>query len=197
MEQIEKNKEDFIKIYTENIKRDGADAFLDWIQKSDFFTAPASTKYHGNYEGGLCEHVLNVYQALTDIVEKYKGIFEISPETVAITSLLHDVCKIQFYKKGFRNVKNDDTGKWERVDCFTIEDQVPLGHGEKSAILIQSKMKLTLEELVAIRWHMSGWDNATRGGEYAISTASEKFPLVTMLQIADMESTYLLESKTE
>ena len=188
----EKNyKEEFIQIYKENVKRDGAEEFLKWLESTDFFTAPASTKFHGNYEGGLVEHSLNVYENLKVLATKYDSLVTLQPETIAICGLLHDVCKVLFYKKGSRNVKNEDTGKWEKVEVFIIDDQAPLGHAEKSVILIQSKMKLSLEECVAIRSHMGGWDAAVRGNDYYMNTASDKFKLVTMLQIADMEATLI------
>lgn len=192
----ETNKEKFIRIYQENIKRDGSDKLLEWLCGCDFFTAPASTKFHGNYEGGLCDHSALVYEKLLDLKNKYKDNFEFSDETIAIVALLHDVCKTQFYKKSFRNVKDDDTGKWSKVACYVVEESVPLGHGEKSVILIQSKMKLTLEEICAIRFHMSSWDASVIGGDKSINKASEMFPLVTLTQIADMEAT-LFEKRIE
>jgi hypothetical protein len=192
----ETSTEKFVRLYEENIKRDGADKLLEWLCSCDFFTAPASTKFHGNYEGGLCDHSLLVYEKLLDLKNKYKENFDFSEETIAVVALLHDVCKTQFYKKSFRNVKDDDTGKWSKVSCYVIEESVPLGHGEKSVILIQSKMKLTLEEICAIRFHMSSWDASVIGGDKSINKASEMFPLVTLTQIADMEAT-LFEKRIE
>ena len=131
------NKERFIEIYKEKIKRDGADKLLDFLlsSSSDFFTAPASTRFHGNYEGGLLEHSLNVYDCLCDIMKRprIKEVYgiEYSEESIAIAALLHDLCKINFYNVAFRNVKND-MGKWESVPYYTIDDSLPYGHGEKS-----------------------------------------------------------------
>ena len=152
-------KEDFIGIYKTYIKREGADKLLSHLMSPacDFFTAPASTRYHGAYEGGLVEHSLNVYECLRDYLERERvrelyGL-EVSDETIAIVALLHDLCKTNFYKKSFRNVK-DDNGVWNKVPCYEIEDTLPYGHGEKSVYIISGFMKLTREEAFAIRYHM-------------------------------------------
>ena len=110
-------KEEFIKIYTENIKRKGADKLLEYLEKSDFFTAPSSTRYHGSYEGGLVEHSVNVYHCLKDYLSRprVKETYGMnySEESIAIVALLHDLCKINFYTTELRNKKNEVTGKWE------------------------------------------------------------------------------------
>ena len=161
---------------------------------ADFFSAPASTRFHGACDGGLCAHSLNVYRVL-------HGTFftpdEDSEETFAICALLHDLCKANFYKKGTRNVKNEATGQWEKVPSYSVEDMFPYGHGEKSVFLIERFMKLKVEEAVAIRWHMGGFDDAVRGGSFALSGAFEKYPLAVKLHIADLEATYLLEQRSE
>ena len=124
-------KERFIEIYTKYIKREGADKLLDYLQKSDFFVAPASARFHNSFEGGLLEHSLNVYDALVGYLNspraKETNGFNYSDESIAIVSLLHDLCKIGVYKKGFRNVK-DEKGTWQRVDTFEYDDQLPYGH---------------------------------------------------------------------
>ena len=186
-------KEEFIEIFKEKVTRPGADALLNYLEnKSDFFTAPASARYHLACEGGLCAHSLNVYRVL-------HGTFftpdEDSEETFAICALLHDLCKANFYKKGTRNVKNDETGKWEKVPSYSVEDMFPYGHGEKSVFLIERFMKLKVEEAVAIRWHMGGFDDAVRGGSFAMSGAFEKYPLAVKLHISDLEATYLMETR--
>ena len=194
-------RDDFIQIYTSAIHREGADALLDYLEhKSDFFTCPASAKYHGAYEGGLCEHSLNVYHCLTEYlarerVQELYGV-EVSAESAAVSALLHDLCKANFYKKGTRNVKNEATGQWEKVPSYSVEDLFPYGHGEKSVFLIERFMKLKVEEAVAIRWHMGGFDDAARGGCFAISEAYDKYPLAVKLHIADLEATYLMEHRT-
>ena len=194
------NKERYISICKEKIKRPGIDGLLLWLENnSDFFIAPASTKYHGNYVGGLCEHSLNVYDTLCKIKSTFAEIIgaeNISDETIAIVSLFHDICKANFYKIGTRNVK-DVGGHWIQKQVYEIDEQVPLGHGEKSCILIQRFMSLKLDELLAIRWHMNGFDCAVKGGDYGLSKAQEMSKLVTLLQVADMISSNLLEHKEE
>ena len=188
-------KEEFIEIYRENIRREGADKLLEYLMSpsSDFFTAPASTRYHGAYEGGLVEHSLNVYECLCDYlarerVQELYGI-EASEETVAIVSLLHDICKMNFYKKSFRNVK-DEIGVWNKVPTYEIDDRLPYGHGEKSVYIVSGFMRLTREEAFAIRYHMgfSGNEEARDVGK-----AFEMFPLAFALSTADMEASYFLE----
>ena len=151
-------KEEFIEIFREHVHRDGAEALLDYLtNKSDFFTSPASARYHGAYAGGLCEHSLNVYHCLTDYLarERVTDLYglEYSPESIALVALLHDVCKIGCYKPSTRNVKGED-GKWTQVPTFTYEDPLPYGHGEKSVYVINGFVRLTREEAMAIRWHM-------------------------------------------
>lgn len=190
-------KEEFIRVYRENITREGSDALLEYLEKkSDFFTAPASVRFHGSYAGGLCEHSVNVYDCLTDYLERPRveelyGL-EYDPETVAIVALLHDLCKIGCYKPGTRNVKNDATGQWEKVPTYTFDDPLPYGHGEKSVYIISGFMRLTREEAMAIRWHMgfSGSEDKNLVGK-----ALEKYPLAFALSVADMEATYFLEKE--
>ena len=166
---------------------------LDWLDhKTDFFTAPASTRFHGACEGGLCMHSLNVYHALHDTFFTEGD----SEETFAICALLHDLCKANYYKPGTRNVKNEATGQWEKVPSYSVEDMFPYGHGEKSVFLIERFMKLKVEEAVAIRWHMGGFDDAAKGGCFAISEAYDKYPLAVKLHIADLKATYLMEHRT-
>ena len=187
------NKEEFLQIYNEYVKRQGSQEFLDWLLKTDFFTAPASPKYHGACEGGLLLHSLNVYKTLR---ERYFEEGKDSEESFAICALLHDLCKAQFYKVSTRNVKNDVTGQWEKVPYYTVEDAFPYGHGEKSVFLIERFMRLKTSEAMAIRWHMGGFDDSARGGSFAISLAYEKYPLAVKLHLADLESTYLKEKNT-
>ncbi len=182
-------KDKFIEAYTTAITRQGSKELLDWLLKTDFFTAPASSKFHSAYEGGLCEHSLNVYNAM---IERYND--GKPDESYAIAALLHDLCKAEFYKLGSRNVKNEATGQWEKVPFYSIEDKFPFGHGEKSVFLIERFMRLKVDEAIAIRWHMGGFDDAARGGSYAVSGAFEKYPLAVKLHIADIEATYLMEN---
>ena len=189
-------KERFIQVYNENIKREGADKLLEYLlsSSSDFFVAPASARYHSSFEGGLCEHSLNVFNCLVGYLEsdhvKNDLKLSYSMESIAIVSLLHDLCKINVYKKGFRNVK-DENGVWKRVDTFEYDDPMPYGHGEKSVYRISPFMKLTREEAFAIRYHM-GYSSTEDPRN--ISAAFEMFPLAFALSVADSEATYFVEA---
>ncbi len=189
------DKERFIQIYTENIKRDGADKLLDFLEnKSDFFTAPASTRYHNAFEGGLLRHSLNVYDCMCAYMERQRVREQYSltatAETIAVVALLHDVCKVNFYKVSFRNSKNEKTGQWEKVPYYEINDTLPYGHGEKSVYMVSGFIRLSREEAMAIRWHMgfSGTEDKNSVGK-----ALEMFPLAFALSVADMEASYFLE----
>lgn len=184
-------KEDFCNIFRQMIIRKGADKLLNWLEQGDFFTAPASTRYHLAEDGGLCLHSLHVYDRLNKLVQA--ECVQVSPESVAICGLLHDLCKTGFYKKEMRNVKVN--GVWQEKPYFSIEDQFPYGHGEKSVFLIERFIRLTSEEAMAIRWHMGGYDEAVRGGSYAINGAYNQFPLAVCLHIADIQATYFDENK--
>ena len=193
----EEIKAEFIKIYTENIKRDGADRLLDSLtNKCDFFTAPASTKYHSAYEGGLAQHSLNVYHCLKAYLERERvqetyGVKGYTDEQIALVALLHDICKTDFYKVDYRNAKNEQ-GQWEKVPYYRIEDSLPYGHGEKSVYMISGFMRLSREEAMAIRWHM-GFSYGDVNDRNNIGRAFEMFPLAFALSTADMEASYFLE----
>ena len=189
-------KEEFISIYQQYITREGADTLLEYLNRSDFFTAPASAKFHSAYVGGLAEHSLNVYHCLVDFLSRprVKEVYGItvSDESAAIASLLHDVCKIGCYKAGTRNVKNETTGQWEKVPTFFYEDKLPYGHGEKSVYIISGFMRLTREEAMAIRWHMgfSGTEDTRIVGQ-----ALRQYPLAFALHTADMEASNFMEQQ--
>ena len=187
-------KERFLEIYNEKITREGADKLLDFLLNgSDFFTAPASTRYHGAHEGGLVEHSLNVYDCLVDMVGRLKERYgiEYPEESIAIAGLLHDICKVNFYKTSYRNVK-DETGRWQSVPYYTIEDTLPYGHGEKSAYIVSAYIRLTRDEAFAIRYHM-GFSGTEDPGN--VGRALEMFPLAYATCCADMEAAFLLEGK--
>ncbi len=189
------DKEEFIGIYTEKITREGADKLLDFLEnKSDFFTAPASTRYHNAFEGGLLRHSLNVYRCLVSymqrerVKEEYK--LTATDESIAIAALLHDVCKVNTYRVSMTTPKHDATGKWEKVPYYELHDTLPYGHGEKSVYMISGFMRLTREEAMAIRWHMgfSGLEDKN-----TIGRALEAYPFAFALSVADMEASYFLE----
>ena len=186
-------KQKFIEYYQANIHREGADRLLEWLQTTDFFTAPASTRYHCACPAGLVMHSINVYEVM---MEKHFDPETDNAESFALCALLHDVCKAQFYKVSSRNVKNERTGQWEKVPYYVIEDAFPYGHGEKSVFLIERFVRLKPAEATAIRWHMGGFDDAARGGIFSISVAYDKYPIAVKLHLADLEATYLREKET-
>lgn len=192
------NKEKFIELYKEHIHREGADKFLEYLcsSHSDFFEAPASTRFHGNYKGGLVEHSLHVYECLKDYLarqrchDEYK--LNYSDKSIAIVALLHDICKINVYKESTRNKKVN--GQWVQVPYYEFEDKIPFGHGEKSVYILQSYFHLTREEAFAIRYHMGfSNDDPARNVGYSF----EHFPLSFALSTADMEATYFLDRTEE
>ena len=193
-EEIENNKKEFLKIFEQYVHRDGADKLIDYlVNKSDFFIAPASTRFHGSYDGGLARHSLNVYHCFKAYLERERVREQYhltaSEETIAICALLHDICKVDVYTRGTRNVKNDH-GVWEQVPTYFFEDKLPYGHGEKSVYMITGFMRLSREEAFAIRYHMgfSGTEDSVNVGK-----AFEMFPLAFALSTADMEATYFLD----
>ena len=194
------DRERFVNIWRTEVKREGADRLLEWLcsPSCDFFTAPASTRFHGSVRGGLCAHSLNVYDCLCDYMthsDMGKSLRDRSGEaytreSLAVTALLHDLCKVNFYRTSFRNAKNEQTGVWEKVPYYEIHDTLPYGHGEKSVYMISGFMRLSREEAMAIRWHMgfSGTEDKNTVGK-----ALEMFPLAFALSVADMEASYFLE----
>lgn len=186
-------KDEFIRLYKENITRQGSEDLLKWLLNTDFFVAPASTKFHCACEGGLLRHSLNVYHTL---MQRYFDAENDSNESFAICALLHDLCKAQFYKVSMRNVKNEVTGVWEKQPFYQVEDMFPYGHGEKSVFLIERFMRLKTYEAMAIRWHMGGFDDTAKSGSFAISLAFDKFPLAVKLHMSDLEATFLNEKNT-
>lgn len=216
MIDIQKNKQAFISIVRENISRPGIDKLLAYLDFTDFFIAPCSTKFHLNVKGGLCEHSLNVYKALLDLYSAYLikdnalpdsafvlAYDEVLPktnnvddhsiiETLTIISLFHDLCKANYYKQEMKSVKVGNS--WTQQPAYVTDDQLPLGHGEKSVILLEKFIDLSAEEMLAIRWHMAGFDNAVKGGEWSLSTAMQKTKLVAALQLADQIATYFMEA---
>ena len=191
----EEVKQQFLEIYYDNIERDGAEELLNFLEKSDFFTAPASTRRHSAFEGGLCAHSINVYKRLLSLVQnEYGEDWEkvISPESVAIIGLLHDICKVNCYVTDVKNVKVD--GKWEQRPYYKFEDSLPYGHGEKSVYMISGFMKLSREEAIAINWHMGAFDARAQSQSYVMADAFYKYPIAFLAHIADYMATYLDET---
>lgn len=187
-----KNK--FIELL-KSTDREGVDKLLDFLEKSDFYTAPASTRFHGCYKGGLLEHSMHVYQCLQEQItiplfkERLK---EIDPTSLIICPLLHDICKSYYYAEDTRNVKNKETGQWEQVPYYTVDNKIVLGeHGDKSVFMISEFIKLKAYEIAAIRWHMGAYEGENIWN--SLGAAFEKYPFALALHFADMEATHILE----
>jgi hypothetical protein len=186
----EEIKDKIIKLLS-STERKSIDKVIKYLEGSDFFEAPASTRYHGNYKGGLAEHSLNVYEIFKKKNEIYD--FGLSDDTVKITALLHDICKTNFYTVSSRNMKKD--GKWIKVPYYAVDDQVPFGHGEKSVILLQQFIRLSKEEVIIIRWHMGGYE--PKENYNYISNSWNICKAGVALHTADLESSYILETHFE
>lgn len=199
-EQISANAEKYKNIMLTQVKRDGIQDLLNYMQnETDFFMAPASSQYHCSYKGGLVVHSINVYERIRRVCRDLPKEFltennkENLAESATLVSLLHDLCKANFYKVDFKNVKDEETGKWSRQPYYKIDEQFPYGHGEKSVYLINKFMRLTDTEGLAIRWHMGAFDSAVKGEDRSLNKAFEQNPLCVALHIADMEATYFDE----
>lgn len=190
---------DFKTIVAANIQRDGIDNLMEWVEnETDFFTAPASTRYHGSYEGGLLEHSLNVYNRLvfemnTVIGEGWEDIY--SPETIAIVALFHDLCKIDRYVLTEKWRKDED-GQWEAYDAYDYnKEKAEMGHGAQSVYYLQKFIQLTEIEAQAIYWHMGAYDISPYS---SLANCSETFkwnPLAFLVHRADMAATYITENE--
>ena len=198
-------KDRFVELYQQLITRPGADKLLAWLETTDFFEAPASTRFHLSRPGGLVEHSIHVYHRLHVLFvserqnrenEPFIELSDSEEETIAICGLLHDICKANFYAVEMRNRKNEQD-QWEKYPFYVVNDQLPYGHGEKSVYIISGFMKLTREEAMAIRWHMGFSDNDFRAGGFSVGNAFEKFPLALLTHMADLQATYLDEPRED
>ena len=180
----------FINLLTSTNRKSMPEFITYLTSETDFFECPASSNNHGNYRSGLLEHSLTVYDNLVKILSLFS--LEVNQDTIIIVSLLHDLCKANFYKNDTRNVKNEK-GQWEKVPYYSIDDETPLGHGEKSALILQRYISLSMEELMAIRWHMAGFDDAAKSyaGGLSLNGAMNKYPLIAAVHIADMAAVNL------
>lgn len=213
------DREDLIQRFEKlmgRVSREGGDRLMEFIRKSDFYTAPASTRFHGNYKGGLLKHSLNVYECLMDKEnnhlwgEVYK---DIEPDSFIIVALLHDICKVYYYSMELKNqktydvekvtnaekwqVKHDNNGNfiWETVPTYVVDDKIPYGHGEKSVMMIEEYIKLKPTERYAIRWHMGPYSGQQDWN--TLGDAIERYPLVLALFEADMEATRIIEKENK
>lgn len=206
-QQIAANKQRFIDLCNEHIHREGLDKVLAYLEKSDFYTAPSSTRFHLNEDGGLCLHSMNVFEAACKIYnEMAKPAIvngtspfteEVSMESIAIATLFHDLCKIKLYHKTER-WKKDDKNRWVSYPGYEIKDDFPLGHGEKSCLMLSWYMRLKPEEMLAIRWHMGMFDMGESGTPLRMSffSATDKSPLVSIVHAADFLTSNLWEKTT-
>lgn len=209
-------KEQFLELYKTYITRPGADKFLEWLMTTDFFDAPASTRFHLAEPGGLVKHSVHVYERLREAYineldrdhERPVVLSNQEEETIAICGLLHDICKVGVYHKEPKNQKTYDPEKvkvaqkwqikhdgmgdfiWETVMGYKFDEDFAYGHGEKSVYIISAYMKLKREEAVAIRFHMGAWRD---GEKQDVGKAFEQQRLAVLTHIADMQATYLDE----
>lgn len=187
-------KDEFLEIFYDNVERDGADKLVEWLERSDFFTAPASTNRHCAHRGGLCEHSINVYKRFIKLLEGEYGenwTDRISLESATLIALFHDLCKVDTYKEDVRNVKVD--GNWVQKPYYRYEDALPYGHGEKSVYILSSFIKLDRIEAMAINWHMGEYDARVKGGSFAVADAFYRYPVCFLFHLADLMATYLDE----
>lgn len=184
------NKTRFLQLMS-TIQRPGVQEFLAWLEGSDFYTAPASTRYHGAYIGGLLEHSLNVYDEISRLITVYPEI-KVPDESLILVSLFHDLCKVNMYtvEKRFRK---DEAGKWIPYDAFTVNEKLHFGgHGSKSVFILQNFIKVTAEEAVAINCHMGTWDT-DKSNE--IAAAYGQCSLAWLLHVADEAATFIKENQ--
>ena len=197
-------RDEVIRLLQE-VKRPGMDKLIAFlVDKTDYFIAPASTRFHNDFDGGLARHSLNVYFRLAQLVAAFSAKGDILDtaaanneslkDSVIIVALLHDLCKTGFYKKEMRNRK-DEQGNWEQYPFYTIDDTLPYGHGEKSVYMVSSFIRLTREEAMAIRWHMGFSDTDFKGGGFSVGKAFDMFPLAVLTNMADTAATHFDEVK--
>lgn len=184
------SKEEFKRIVAENIGRKGAEDLLTWLDSTDFYTAPASTRHHGAFEGGLVLHSLNVYSQLKRLRTWYG--LEIEDESLAIVSLFHDLCKVGCYKTEMR-WRKDANDKWEQYATYAFEEDFAYGgHGSKSVFLVQNFMRLTPDEASAINCHMGAWDLSTYNKPGEVYRRNK---LAWLLHVADEAADYFDEEE--
>ena len=201
---IKANKEEFLELLR-STKRDGIEDVITDLEELGFFTAPASAGHHLNVEGGLVLHSINTCKAALAIWEGMKPLepslaTEVKRDSIIIASLLHDVCKSDIYKRSVKKRKNA-LGQWEDYEGYKVSyKDFPMGHGEKSVILLLcSGLDLSDEEMLAIRWHMGAWgiNMNSYEDERCYDTARALYPLVSIIQTADGLAAAILERTAE
>lgn len=193
MINIEGNKTEYLSLLQQVLDPLEFDMFKDWLEKGDFFTAPASTKYHLHIEGGLCQHSLNVYSCLKKLIADWN--LDYSDTSVILVSLLHDICKVNTYEKSSRRIppERSGTGKWETEEIYVKNDEYHLGHASKSLYIVQRFIGLTMEEIEAIHGHMGSTDLSTMFNSFDLNKLFESNSLAVCLHLADMQASYLME----
>lgn len=168
-------------------ERPGTEELIKYLEATDFYTAPASTNYHNSFEGGLLCHSLRVYDLFKEKLSEYAKKHEPFPEDfITISTLLHDLCKVNLYQK-VKKWRKDDKGKWEDYEVYEVKDNFPIGHGEKSVIVAQRFIKLTNAEVLLIRWHMGGF--VSKDEYRTFNEACKILPEIKLLNTADIEAT--------
>lgn len=202
-QEIEQNKQTFLELINSIERPFDKEKLIKWLNSSDFFLAPASTKYHCSFAGGLCQHSLNVYYSLdalcntfaTELDENGNPKCKYSKDSIIICGLLHDISKANFYEKYNRNVKNEQTGKWEQVEDYRVKDAdsrfIYGNHEETAEFMLRTFLPLEVEESIAILYHMggTGYDSS----QTDLSVIYRKYNLPCLLHLADLASTFLLE----
>lgn len=207
---IEFNKKQFAQILLDVLEPFEYESIMGFLAKADFFTAPASTRFHLSVEGGLCQHSLNVYTSAMQIDTAFNS--GASRRSIAITSLLHDICKAGVYRKELKNakiydkaviegrpkhaIKHDKKGDfvWDLKEIYVFDDPWPFGHGSKSAYIVNSLMDLTDEEALAIRYHMGPYEE---GDKDRCSKVFEQSKLALLIHFADMYASKVVEAENE
>jgi len=200
-----KNKKSaFFESRLRDVNREGIEKVIEFLRTTDFYVAPSSASYHSNYQGGLLDHSLLVYS----LAFKYReGLIAMMPEleekipedSLIISTLLHDICKNCFYKQDMKYLK-DYNNQWQSYLGYEIDDSFPIGHGEKSVIMLQDLgLQMTPEEMLTIRYHMGAWDGAmlTNDVKFSYSAAMNKYPMMVLVQSADNTSSLVFEKKSE
>lgn len=207
--EIASQKQEFIDLCHKHIHRDGLDSLLEYLDHTDFYTAPSSTRFHLNEEGGLCRHSINVFEMAVKIyeaginqaIQEGRSPFKqpITMENIAIAALFHDLCKIGIYYKT-EKFRKDAQGRWETYLAWEMRENYPVGHAEKSLFTIFKHIKsLEPGEVLAIRWHMGMFDVGESGScsRRAFYDACEMSALVSIISSADFLSSKCLELTTE
>ena len=189
-------EEEILELWA-SVKRPNIDLVIKWLKETDFFRAPASISNHGAHEGGLAAHTLAVYKVLEKKLAMYQDL-KIERDSAIVCALGHDLCKVNFYSTGTRNVKDKETGKWFEKTIYIVDDKFPYGHGEKSVTLLQSFISVKPVERLAIRWHMGPYEPNTMFYGYSQPfNQAMNIPLVVLLFTADLEASRIMEPRNE